>query len=198
MIAFLEGTVEEKNPTCIVLNVAGVGYEVFIPLSSYDRIAEKGRTCRVLTYDHVREDQHVLFGFTTEEERRMFTLLLTISGVGPKIALSALSGMSVRQIKAALVEQDVKRLSSISGVGKKTAERMIVELRDKIGAADALEAVAGPAEDTPEGLRARDAMLALISLGYKQNEADKMIRAVLKDGVGGMTVEEMIRKALAR
>ena len=143
MITFLEGILEAKDPTHIVLNVGGVGYEVFIPLSSYDRLPDKGGACRVLIYDHIREDLHALYGFLTEEERSLFLRLIGISGVGPRLAITTLSGLSVRDLKAAVVQGDIKRLSSISGLGKKTAERIIVELRDKLSAGESLEAVAG-------------------------------------------------------
>ena len=134
MITFLEGTLVEKQPTRIVLAVHGVGYEVFIPLSSYDRLPEENAPCRILTHDHLREDAHLLYGFVTEAERGLFGMLLGISGIGPKTALSALSGLSVRDLKTAVVEGDVKRLSSISGIGKKTAERIVVELRHSLSA----------------------------------------------------------------
>ena len=197
MITFLEGVLEEKQPTRAVLNVGGVGYEVFIPLSSYDRLPRAGERCRLLIHDHIREDAHLLFGFGAEDERRMFALLLGVSGVGPKLALSALSSLSVRDLKTAVVEGDVRRLSSISGVGKKTAERLAVELRHKIGAAEAFEAVAGEEETTEATAALRDAAMALVSLGYKQEEARKMVRAACKDGETP-SVEEVIRKALSR
>jgi len=177
MITFLHGKVVEKQPTRTVLDVNGVGYEVFIPLSSFDRLPPVGESCRILTYDHVREDLHHLFGFMTESERHLFLLLMSTSGVGPKIALAALSGMSVREIKSAIVQGDVKRLSSISGIGKKLAERIVLELKDKIGEAEGLEAVAGSEPATPEDLRTRDAVMALVALGYKQDAARKMITA---------------------
>ena len=126
MITFLDGEIVEKRPTDVVMSVHGVGYEVFIPLSSYDRLPSRGDACRILTIDHVREDTHCLYGFMTEPERHMFKLLMGISGIGPKLALSALSGLTVRELKVAVVEGDVKRLSSISGVGRKMAERMVV------------------------------------------------------------------------
>jgi holliday junction DNA helicase RuvA len=197
MITFLEGRLVEKQPTHAVMNVGGVGYEVVIPLSSYDRLPAVGEACRILTYDHVREDLHQLFGFMTEPERALFVLLMTVSGIGPKLALCALSGMSVRELKAAIVGGDVKRLSSISGIGKKLAERMVVELRDKIGKADALEAVAGVQELSESDLKLRDAVMALIALGYKQAEARLMVIGVLKGGdSAGLSVEEIVRKAL--
>ncbi len=196
MITFLEGQLVEKQPTRVVLNVGGVGYEVFIPLSSYDRLGAPNSTCRILTYHHVREDAEVLYGFVSEAERRLFELLLSISGIGPKIALGALSGMSVRELKAAVAENDVKRLNAISGIGRKTAERMVMELRDKLSAAETLEAMSGDDEGGVGDVRMRDAVLALIGLGYKQVDAQKMIRQVAKADAGKAHVEELVRRAL--
>ena len=175
------------------MNVGGVGYEVLVPLSSFDRLPPEGAKTRILIYHHITDVSQVLFGFATDEERRMFTLLLGVSGVGPKIAVAALSGLSVRELKTALIESDVKRLSSISGIGKKTAERIIVELRDKFSAGEALETLAGSDEPTGDS-RLRDAALALISLGYKQEDARKMVKAIKLEAA--TSVEEIIRKAL--
>ena len=199
MITFLEGVVVEKQPTSVVMNVGGVGYEVFIPISSYDRLPPLNSPCRILTYHHVREDAHLLYGFATEAERRLFLLLLGISGIGPKLALRALSGLSTRELKAAIVERDVARLSSISGIGRKTAERIIVELRDKIDAGEALDAVSGRDEPSAADMKVRDAVLALIALGYKQEDAKKMVLAVIKAGAGAeLTTEDLVKKALGR
>ena len=197
MITFLQGTLVEKQPTRVVLDVHGVGYELFIPLSSFDRLPDENAPCRLLTHDHLREDLHNLYGFVTEAERTLFEMLLGISGIGPKTALSALSGLSVRDLKAAVVEGDVKRLSSISGVGKKTAERIVVELRHKLSAGDALEAVAGAPEELPGDLRTRDALLALISLGYKQMDAQQRVREILPRLKPSASVEDVVRAALA-
>ncbi len=196
MITFLEGCLEEKQPARIVLNAGGIGYEVFIPLSSYDRLPAPGKTMRILTYDCIREDDHLLYGFMTEAERSLFLLLMNVSGIGPKIALSALSGLSVRDFKVAILNGDIKRLSSISGIGKKTAERIVVELRDRLSAGEALEAVAGAPDETPEDHRAKDTVLALISLGYKQVDALKMARSALAALPETATVEDVIRGAL--
>lgn len=195
MITFLDGVVEDKQPTRIVMNVGGVGYEILIPLSTYDRVGKAQSTCRILIHHHIREDAQILYGFMTDGERRLFELLLTISGIGPKIALSALSGMTVREIKAAVVENDVKRLSSISGIGRKTAERMIIELRDKLSDGEALEAVAGDGAE-PQDIRLRDSVLALIQLGYKQADARKMVQQVYDAQPETATVEEIVRRAL--
>ncbi|HEY8240040.1 MAG TPA: Holliday junction branch migration protein RuvA [Kiritimatiellia bacterium] len=193
MITFLEGTLVEKDPTRVVVNVGGVGYEAFIPLSSYDRLPNPDTPCKLLTYHHVREDIEALYGFVSDAERKLFLLLLGISGIGPKIALSALGGLSVREFKTAIVTGDVKRLSSISGVGKKTAERMVVELKDKLSQGEALEALTGSEPETAADVRTRDAILALVSLGYKQVEAQAAVKKVGPQP----TVEEIVRKALA-
>jgi len=195
MITYLDGTIAEKQPTRVVLDVQGVGYEVFIPLCTYDQLPSTGERCKVLTHDHVREDTRQLFGFMTGDERDTFRMLLGISGIGPKIALSALSGLSARELKAAVVEGDVKRLSSISGVGKRTAERMVVELRSRIKPGEALEAVAGGDAGSPDNIRLRDTVLALIALGYQQDAARKMATQALKGG-DDLGVEDLIKRAL--
>jgi Holliday junction DNA helicase RuvA len=194
MITFLDGILEEKQPARVVVNVGGVGYEVLVPLSSFDRLPPEGEKARVLIYHHITEVSQVLFGFATDDERRMFLMLLGVSGVGPKIAVSALSGLSVRELKAALIDGDVKRISSISGIGKKTAERIIVELRDKFSTGESLEALSGTDEEAPGDTRLRDAALALISLGYKQDDARKMVKALKPSAAA--SVEDIVRLAL--
>lgn len=193
MITFLDGTLEEKKPGRLVVNVGGVGYAVAVPLSSLDRLPAEGEKARVLIYHHITDVSQALFGFATDEERRMFTLLLGVSGIGPKTAVSALSGLSVRELKLALIEGDVKRISSISGIGKKTAERVIVELRDKFTSGETLEALNG-VDAAPGDTRLGDAALALVSLGYKHEDARKMIKKLNTDPK--TSVEEMIRMAL--
>jgi Holliday junction DNA helicase RuvA len=197
VITYLQGKLVEKHPTRVVIDVQGVGYEVLIPLSSFDKLPAVNEPCRVLTYDYVREDTHTLFGFADEVERDLFTRLLSITGIGPKLALSALSGLSPRDFKAAVVEGDVKRLTSISGIGKKVAERIVVELRDKLSEGEAMEAVAGMGEPSEEDTKARDAAMALISLGYKQADAWKMVRATLKSA-DKASVEDIVRRSLVR
>ena len=197
MITFLEGIIEDKQPTRLVMNVGGVGYEIIISLNSYDRLPAVGGRTRILTYDHIREDDHLLYGFMTEDERGVFTRLLSVSGVGPKTALAVLSGMSVRELKVAIKDADIKRLSSISGIGRKTAERMVVDLRDKFGAGEILEAAAGPGA-TESDVRLRDAVLALVSLGYKRAEAQELVLKASADPASARAdVETLVRKALA-
>ncbi len=142
MITFLDGTLVEKTPTRVVMDIGGVGYEVIIPLSSFDRLPDEGQRCRILTFDYVREDQHALFGFFSAIERRLFILLMAVNGIGPKLAISALSSMSPHDIQTAIHDRDVKRLSTISGIGRKTAERIILDLHDKITMTDAASSAA--------------------------------------------------------
>jgi len=198
MITFIQGILIDKTPARAVINVGGIGYEVFIPLSSFDRLPPPDAEVKLLTYHHVREDAQTLFGFVSEAERVMFDRLLDVSGIGPKLALAVLSGLSVRDIKTAIVGGDSKRLSSISGIGKKTAERIVVELKDKISAGEALEAIAGEDESMPGDHRLRDTVLALISLGYKQIDALKMARTAAEHAGPDAGVEDLIRRALAR
>ena len=197
MITFLEGILDEKQPARIVMNMSGIGYEVFIPLCSYDRLPPEGTSCRVLIYHHINDAGQKLFGFLVEEEREMFMRLLTISGVGPKIAIGALSGLPVRELKTALINGDIKRISSISGIGKKTAERIVVELRDKFSKGEQLDALAG-GEGELGDLRIRDAALALGALGYKLEDAQKMIKNISAKIKPEMTVEDLIRLALTK
>lgn len=197
MITFLEGKLENKQLARVEMNVGGVGYEVFIPLSSYDQLPLEGDSCRILTYHHITDAAQKLFGFCSADEREMFMRLLTISGVGPKLAISALSGLPVRELKNALVNGDIKRISSISGIGKKTAERIVVELRDKFSHAEQLDAFAPPEMESGDS-RLRDAALALGALGHKPDDAAKMVKGVAKKLTPDMTVENLIRLALTK
>ncbi len=197
MITFLQGTLSESLPTQIVVDVGGVGYQVFIPLSSYDRLPQPGAPIKVLTHLQVREDAHTLYGFMTVPERDLFRLLVNnVSGIGPKLALAVLSGMSVTNFKNAVVTNDVASLSKISGVGKKTAERVALELRDKLGVAATWEAASSAHAPTPEETAVNDAVLALISLGYKQVDAHKAVRQTFKTGGELPKAEDLVRLAL--
>lgn len=195
MITFIEGILESKQPARVEINVSGLGYEVFIPLSSFDRIGKPGERCRLLIHEHIREDSHLLFGFSTQEERTMFERLITISGIGPKLALSALSSLSVRELQRAVIDGDTRRLSSISGIGRKTAERMVVELRDKISNAEALEVSCGGSIAAGDERRG-DAVKALIALGYKQTDAQTLIHRINDKITEMMSVEDIIRLTL--
>ena len=196
MITYLDGTLREVLPTQVVVEVHGIGYEVLIPLSSYDRLPQPGQPVRLLTHLQVREDAHILFGFASAEERDLFRLLVTrVSGVGPKLALAVLSGMDVMRFKAAVVDSDITSISKISGLGKKTAERIVLELKDKLGVAAAWEAASADKAPSVEARAANDAVLALIALGYRQVDAAKSVREVaLKNKEAG--TEELVRLAL--
>jgi holliday junction DNA helicase RuvA len=197
MIAFLRGRLIEALPTQVIVDVNGVGYAVLIPLSSYDRLPAPGQEVTLLTHLAIREDAHVLYGFMTSAERDLFRLLIdTVSGIGPKIALNVLSGTSVVAFRGAVAEGDVKALSRIHGVGKKTAERIVVELKDKLGSTAVWEAASArhtlPAADQ----RLNDAVLALMALGYKQVEAHEAVRAAQAELGPEATVEVLVRAAL--
>lgn len=196
MITFLHGTMVEAFPTHVVMDVHGVGYHVLIPLSSYDRLPAPGVTLKILTHLTVREDAHIMYGFMTTGERDLFRLLVNhVSGIGPKTALDVLSGMTVINFKSCVVAGDVASLSKIKGIGKKTAERIVVELKDKVGVAAAWEAASAANAPTPEEARINDAVLALIALGFKQPDAHKVVRAVVAKN-GAATEEEIVREAL--
>jgi holliday junction DNA helicase RuvA len=198
MITFLDGTLKEALPTQIVVAVNGVGYQVSIPLSSFDKLPSVGSAVHILTHLQVREDAHVLYGFMSAAERDLFRLLVNnVSGIGPKLALAVLSGMSVANFKNAVVNSDVSAISKISGLGKKTAERIVLELKDKLGVAAAWEAASAAHAPTAEETQVNDAVLALISLGYKQVDAHKAVKQALAAAGGkSQSAEELVRQAL--
>lgn len=193
MIARIRGEVVDAMPNRLVIDVNGVGYDVLIPVTTFDRINPKvGDQAALLTYLHVREQALTLYGFAAEEDRDLFRLLIDrVSGIGPSIAMAVLSGMQAAEFKGAVVNGDATSLSKIKGLGKKTAERIILELKDKVGVAETWQATkAGEVSST-----AGDAEMALIALGFKQVEARKTIRKVL-DATPGSTTEDLIRESL--
>jgi holliday junction DNA helicase RuvA len=199
MITFLHGTLVDALPTQITVDVQGVGYEVLIPLSSFDKLPQPGQELRILTHLAVREDAHVLYGFMTAGERELFRLLInTVSGIGPKIALNVLSGMNVVMFRGAVANGDVKSLSQISGVGKKTAERIVVELKDKVGKAGAFEAASAQRALTADEQKTNDAVLALMALGFKQVDAHDSIRAAQEKLGPAAGVEDLVRFGLKK
>ena len=199
MIAFLHGKLIESLPTQVTVDVNGVGYEVLIPLSSFDRLPPPGQDVKLLTQLIVREDAHTLYGFTSAAERELFRLLINnVSGIGPKTALNILSGMNAVAFRGAVANGDVKALSQISGVGKKTAERIVVELRDKIGAAGAWEASSAQRALSPADQKINDAVLALLALGFKQVDAHNTVRQAQSALGAQATVEDLVRAALRK
>ncbi|MGO9202169.1 MAG: Holliday junction branch migration protein RuvA [Limisphaerales bacterium] len=199
MIGFLHGTLVDALPTQATIEVNGVGYEVLIPLSSYDKLPPAGQAVKLLTHLVVREDSHTLYGFMSSPERDLFRLLInTVSGIGPKIALNVLSGISVVAFRGAVATGDVKVLSQVSGVGRKTAERIVVELKDKIGAAGAWEAASAQRALSGPEQRVNDAVLALMALGFKQLEAHDAVRRTQAALGPQATVEELVRACLKK
>jgi Holliday junction DNA helicase RuvA len=199
VITFLAGTLVEVLPTQVIVDVQGVGYEVLIPLSSYDKLPQAGQSVKLLTHLAIREDAHVLYGFMSAQERELFRLLInTVSGIGPKIALNILSGMNVVAFRGAVANGDVKALSQVSGVGKKTAERIVVELRDKVGAAGAWEASSAQRALSPADQKLNDAVLALIALGFKQVEAHDAVRAAAEKLGPEAGPDDLVRASLRR
>lgn len=195
MIAFLRGTVAEAMPQCLVLDVNGVGYEVQVPLSTFDAVNPmEGQTVTLKIHFHVRENSQVLYGFATDAERDIFRLLIDrVSGIGPATAISILSGLNVSAFKQAVVGGDVQAIARAKGVGKRTAERIILELKDKVGLASTWEAQQQGTTTEAAG----DAELALVALGFKQTEARKAIAALVKENPQAAT-DDLIRGALRR
>ena len=196
MIAYLEGKLIEKNPTLLILEVNGVGYAVNIPVSTYGSLVETGQMVKILTYQHVREDELKLYGFSTKPEKELFELLIAVNGVGPRMALSILSCISVQEFQRSVLQEDLDVLTAISGVGKKKAQRLIVELKEKLGKIDLgeredlreKEAVLTPAVD--------EAALALMSLGYTKVDAKRALDKVTEETKEALPVEELIKRVL--
>lgn len=196
MIASLNGTLVAKSPTEVLVDVHGVGYAVSVSLTTYESLGSPGTPVHLLTYLHVREDLLQLFGFSTEEERFLFRLLIGVSGIGPKIAQGILSGVSVAQLKEHIVSGNTAALVSLPNIGRKTAERLVVELRDRLQ-----KTAVGQGEEIPVSDRAArnraEALLALTSLGFNRASAEKAIRTVLLAEQGSdLPVEELIKRAL--
>lgn len=196
MIAYIRGLLAEKEPSRVVVEAAGVGYELLIPLSTYDRLPREGAEVKLLAYHSVREDDETLYGFATRAERELFSKLTAVSGVGPKIALAIISGGGVGEIALAITSGNAKRLASIKGVGKKTAEKICIELKDKIDAVEALSAAGRSMSDGVSPVL-RDAILALSALGFNEETANKMVSKVVENDPAVKDVESIIRAALS-
>jgi len=187
MIGRITGTLAEKAPPHLLIDVNGVGYEVDVPMSSFYNLPAVGERVTLLTHFVVREDAQVLFGFLTHDERATFRLLVKISGVGPRTALAILSGLSVAELAQAVTLQDGARLVKVPGIGKKTAERLLLELKGKLG-----EALAAPANAAAGGTARTDILQALLALGYNDREAAAALKALPAD----VAVAEGIKLAL--
>ncbi len=190
MIGSLRGRIASKLPPQLTIDVGGVGYEVEAPMSTFFHLPQVGHDVQLLTHLVVREDAHVLYGFATEEERRLFRAVIKVSGVGPKIALALLSGISVEGFAQCVQNQDAAALTRVPGIGRKTAERLLVEMRDRLGTIESAQGpVVMPATASPES----EAFGALVALGYRPSEATRLLKAV---GPGTHSTEELIRRAL--
>jgi holliday junction DNA helicase RuvA len=194
MIAFLRGRVLERQPNRVIVDVAGVGYDVAVPLSTYYTAGEAGVEIALRIHTHVRDDQIALFGFATVLELTLFERLISVSGIGPKVALSVLSGIEPRELVTAIQRSDLARLTRIPGVGKKTAERIVLELRDRLPKALEVEAAGAAAPSPADDLR-DDLVSALTNLGYHRQAIDKTLEAMLA-GPELPRFEDALRSAL--
>ena len=195
MIAYIKGIVTEKSPTRVVLEAAGVGYELLIPVSTYEKLPREGGEMKLLTAHIVREDDEILFGFASSDEKELFSKLTAVSGVGPKLALTVLSGASLRELAMSIASGDAKRLASIKGIGKKTAEMICVELKDRISVLEARSF--GGVEDVGASGLVVDSVAALRALGFNEETSSKLVADVLAKNPSLESVEKVIRLALA-
>ncbi|WMJ72870.1 Holliday junction branch migration protein RuvA [Cytophagaceae bacterium ABcell3] len=193
MIAFVDGRLVQKDPTFVIIETHGIGYQIRISLQTYSSLQE-GERCKLITFLHIKEDAHTLYGFSTEKEKKVFMDLISISGVGPNTALTCLSSMNASEIVQAIVNEDVKTVQSIKGIGAKTAQRIILELKDKMKKelpAGEASHISGISHNT---LR-NEALSALMTLGIAKGAAEKSIDSILKKE-GNISLEQLIKYAL--
>lgn len=197
MIAFVSGPIASKMPESVVVQAGGLGYRLLVPSSTHQRLPAEGEEVHLHTFLNVREDAMELFGFATEAERDVFETLRSVSGIGPKLALASLSALSPGELRAAVMDEDAGRLTDISGVGKKTAQRMIVELGDKLQDVDTggTGALSGGDSEAKRAARA-DALSALEEMGLSTAEAERALRKALRDDAGVQDSGELVRRAL--
>ena len=191
MIGYLKGILAEKKPNSLILDVNGVGYLVNIPVSTFLELPEEGSTLALFIYTHVREDLLALYGFRTMREKLLFEKLISVSGIGPKVGISFLSGMSSDELIPAIQNADIGKLSTIPGVGRKTAERVSLELREKIP--QLMSESAQAAEEKP---MREDLISALVNLGYQQGLAERIVKHVLDKSKSDASFEELLKSAL--
>ncbi|MEE9168664.1 MAG: Holliday junction branch migration protein RuvA [bacterium] len=192
MFAYISGTLIEKSPTRVVLDVGGLGYEIQIPVSTYEKLKQIGEKTRLFTFLYVREDILQLYGFSSEDERRMFLRLISVSGVGPRMAQGILSKLSVRNFVVAITSQDYSVLTQVPGIGNKMAQRLVMELRDKFPPVES----SGAAQSPDRQRIGEEAISALVSLGYREGEAQKKVGNVLSSNGGNVALEDLVKKAL--
>jgi Holliday junction DNA helicase RuvA len=203
MIAHLSGTLFSKQATSVIVDVGGVGYEVTIPLSTFYDLEDTGKPVQLRIYTHVREDTLQLYGFKTIRERELFLKIISVSGIGPKLGITLLSGMSADELIAAIRTNDLARLTLIPGIGRKTAERLVIELREKVAALtsaqleDALTMKAAATGEVRQDDVRADALSALLNLGYQRASAEKALDNAIAEG-GEVTVETVLRRVLRK
>jgi Holliday junction DNA helicase RuvA len=195
MIAFLRGRVLDKHPNRLIIDVQGVGYEVQVPLSTYYDVGNEGEEVSLRVHTHVREDVLQLFGFLTSLEQQVFERLIGISGIGPKLAIGVLSGIEPRELIGAVQRADVARLTAIPGIGKKTAERIVLELKDRLQQLAGAPAEAAAASASPADRLRDDLVSALVNLGYHRPQAEKTVESTLKSS-GALEFEQALRRVL--
>ena len=204
MIAHLSGTLLSKQPNSVILDVAGVGYEVNIPVSTFYDLDEEGASVKLRIYTHVREDTLQLFGFKTARERELFLKVISVSGIGPQLGIKLLSGMSADEMIASIRTNNLAKLTLIPGIGRKTAERLVMELRDKVATLSSTEleedlgakTEAGAPIPTEDSMRA-DVLSALLNLGYQRSAAEKAVSSAVDEG-GEISVELILRRSLRK
>ena len=208
MIAHLSGTLLSKQATSVILDVGGVGYEITIPVSTFYELEDAGSTVQLRIYTHVREDALQLYGFKTARERELFTRLISVSGIGPKLGITLLSGMSADEMIASIRTNNLARLTLIPGVGRKTAERLVMELRDKVASLSSAEleeelgakTASGAPLPTEDSMRS-DVLSALLNLGYQRSSAEKAVSSAFDEGTdesGEISVEMILRRSLRK
>lgn len=195
MIGYLRGRVLEKRPNQVILEVGGVGYDVNIPVSTYYQLPDPPGEAQLQIHTHVREDALALYGFRTAGEKRVFEKLLSVSGIGPKLAITILSGLEVRDLLPAIRGNDLVKLTHIPGVGRKTAERIVLELRDKLGEIEAEHAVAAAAGGMTVSAEYEDVLSALLNLGYQRPAAEKAVKRAAESEAGA-SFDSVLKRAL--
>lgn len=197
MIAYIQGTLAEKFPTHALIDVRGIGYEIHIPLSTFEQLPETGTECRLMTHFHVREDIQQLYGFHTAAEKEMFLILIAVSGIGPKSALGILSGISIEDFRQAVLREDHIVLSSLPGIGKKTAQRLIVELKEKISKITPVSGGKVTPKTASSPQLTDEAVMALMSLGYSRPLAEKAVLRYFQENPGDSpSLQELIKRSL--
>jgi Holliday junction DNA helicase RuvA len=195
MIAYVNGTVTYKDPAYAIIDVNGLGYEIRISLQTYTSLPELGERCKLVTFLNIREDAHILYGFWGNDEKKLFLDLIGISGVGPSTALVMLSSLSSSEIRQGIIDEDIRLIQSIKGIGSKTAQRVILELKDKIRKED-LSSTGPKSASTSSGTLRNEALAALVTLGIPKATAEKSLDAIIKREGQDITVENLIKLAL--